>query len=227
MNHLPYLSPRLRTVASFVQAGRTIADVGTDHAYLPVWLVGSGQSPSAVASDVRNGPLERAAHTVAQYHMEDRVQLVLSDGLSDANVQEIVIAGMGGELMTRILAQSAPYKTDQHFILQPMTMQSLLHDYLCRNGFSLEREDVAVEGKKHYLIISARPGGKTFVPDPLFCITGILPKTGGQHTASYLFWQAKRLYRKAQGLCHSKEHAEEAEKWMDLACRVEQIAKRI
>ena len=100
------LKPRLQTAADMVRIGSRVADIGTDHAYLPASLILSGKIPSAVAADLRKGPLENAEETVRNNHIEDRVQLRLSDGLkcvSPDEADDIVIAGMGGILISEIL----------------------------------------------------------------------------------------------------------------------------
>ncbi|MFT8887676.1 MAG: class I SAM-dependent methyltransferase [Ethanoligenens sp.] len=225
MNALPPLSARLQLAASFVRPGATVADVGTDHAYLPVWLVCSGHNPSALASDVRPGPLARAARTVAQYGAAENVALLQTDGLSGVQAQDIIIAGMGGDLIVTILSGSDWVRQpDVRLILQPMTAQEVLHAYLCREGFVIEHEDAAVEGNKHYLVMNARFGGVPFEPDDFFCIAGRLLETGGPAASAYLLWQASRLRKKAAGLACSATCAAQAEHWASLASRLEQAA---
>lgn len=224
---LPVLSPRLRLAASFVRPGVTVADVGTDHAYLPVWLVCTGHNPSALASDVRSGPLARAASTVAKYEAQDKVTLLRADGLAGVQAQDIIIAGMGGELIAAILSQSDwVRRADVRLILQPMTAQEALHEYLCREGFVIERENAAVEGDKHYLVMQARFGGTPFEPDAFFCIAGRLPETGSPAARAYLLWQAGRLRKKAAGLARSASRAAQAEQWDALAARLEACTSR-
>ena len=119
------LCPRLQMVADFVRDGAAVADIGTDHAYLPVALVLSGKCPRAVVSDLREMPLENARQAIRRYHLEDRIVACLSDGLDEIApdwAQDIIIAGMGGELIAAILAR-APWLRNEgkRLILQPMT----------------------------------------------------------------------------------------------------------
>lgn len=223
---LPTLSPRLRLVASFVRPDVTVADIGTDHAYLPVWLVCSGHNPSAVASDVRPGPLARAAATVSRYDAADRIQLRQADGLDGVEAQDIVLAGMGGELIAELLARSAwVRRADVRLILQPMTAQEVLRAWLCREGFVIEREDAATEGEKHYLVISARAGGQPSEPDAFFCYAGLLPDVRSPAARGYLLWQAARIHKKADGLARSSSHTDEAARWAALAARLRASAE--
>ena len=102
------LSKRLERIASFVQPGSRVADIGTDHGYVPIWLVQKGVCPSALAMDVRKGPLERAEEHVEEVGLSGKIELRLSDGLAKLKAGEadtVVIAGMGGKLTCRILEQ--------------------------------------------------------------------------------------------------------------------------
>lgn len=124
------LSKRLKLVASFVPEGDRVADVGTDHGYVPIWLVGTGRCPGAVAMDVRQGPLDRARAHIRESGLEDKIQVRLCDGLSGSipgEVDTVVIAGMGGELMLRILEEGRHmWESTAHFVLSPQSL-SLIH----------------------------------------------------------------------------------------------------
>ena len=105
------LSPRLRLAADLVPEGARLADVGTDHAYLPACLLMEGKIPSAIAADLREGPLSRARETAAEYGCGDRMAFRLCDGLSGIRPEKtdaVVIAGMGGETIAQIL-EAAPW----------------------------------------------------------------------------------------------------------------------
>ena len=113
------LSPRLRSVAGLVPPGARFADVGTDHAYLPVWLLQQGIIEHALVSDLRPGPLDRARSTAARYGLAERMEFRLCDGLSGiapAEADTIAIAGMGGETIAAILA-AAPWVREQGCLL--------------------------------------------------------------------------------------------------------------
>lgn len=154
------LTPRLRAIAEQVPQGARLADVGTDHAYLPVWLLREGRIQSAVASDVNEGPLQRGQETAKAYGTEARITFRLCDGLAGIKPEEadtVVIAGMGGELIARILS-SAPWTKGATLLLQPMSSQPELRRWLTENGYCIRRETVAVEGKKLYVILSVTSG---------------------------------------------------------------------
>ena len=124
MRPLFQLDPRLSLCASFVPAGAKLADIGTDHGYLPIWLAKTGRVIHAVAADLRPGPLERAKENVRKYQVEDIVELRLSDGLQAFLPEEadfIVIAGMGGEVIASILGALPAEGNRRRLVLQPMT----------------------------------------------------------------------------------------------------------
>ncbi len=150
------LDKRLELCAEFVSGRGTVCDVGTDHAYLAVELVKSGKCGRAIASDINPNPLESARKTVEKYGITDKVELVLSDGLENINldgVTDIVIAGMGGETIVNIL-KSGNYN-NVRFILQPMTKPEILRKMLCRNGFQNISEKAVEDSGKIYTVICA------------------------------------------------------------------------
>lgn len=156
------LTPRLRAIAEQVPRGAKFADIGTDHAYLPVWLVLNGVVGSAIAADLREGPLERAKQTAAQYAVADRVSFRLCDGLSGIAPEEadtIAIAGMGGETIANILV-SAPWTrgAGKTLLLQPMTTQPELRRWLGEHGYSILKERIPCEGNRLYSIWTVAGG---------------------------------------------------------------------
>lgn len=156
------LTPRLQTVADLVPEGARLADIGTDHAYLPVWLLMQGRLKHAIAADIRSGPLDRARATAAEYGCTQQVQFVLCNGLADIgpdDVDTVVIAGMGGETIAAIMQAAGWLKSGSyHLLLQPMSAQEQLRGWLWRNGFVIEEERLVREGEKLYNIFSVRPG---------------------------------------------------------------------
>lgn len=163
---------RLRLCAGFVRDGAKLADIGTDHAYLPVWLCQTGKCPSAVAADINPEPLKRGALTVAEAGLSDRIKTRLSDGLSEIcsdEADDIVIAGMGGELIAKILGDSElSREPEKRFILQPMTKSEALIKWLCDNGFEIIGQDCCVAAGKCYTVILARYCGEKNKADELF-----------------------------------------------------------
>lgn len=156
------LSPRLRTVAGFVSQGASFADVGTDHAYLPVWLILQGVISRALVSDLRSGPLDRARQTASYYGVSDKLTFRLCDGLSGISAEEadtIVIAGMGGETIAEILSAALWAGRGEHrFLLQPMTAHPELRAWLTSHGFTIEQEALTQEGETLYITIVVKAG---------------------------------------------------------------------
>lgn len=159
------LSPRLRCVGTLVPPACRYADVGTDHAYLPVWLLQHRIIEHAVVSDIRPGPLARAKQTAARYSLTDRMEFRLCSGLTGYTPEDadtISIAGMGGETIASILsAFSWTAQGDRRWILQPMSAVEDLRTYLNRNGFTIQREDLVQEGSIIYVTLLAAPGHDT------------------------------------------------------------------
>lgn len=153
------LDGRLSVCADFVREGAKLADIGTDHAYLPVYLAANGKISSAVAADVRPMPLERGRENIEKYGVQNIVSARLSNGLNEISPEEaddIVIAGMGAELISDIL-ENAPWvkNPDKHLILQPMTRAHILRKYLSDNSFEIICEKACEHGGKIYTVILA------------------------------------------------------------------------
>ena len=151
------LTPRLRAVAELVPAGAAVADIGTDHAYLPVWLLLEGKITHAIAADLREGPLNRARLTAKEYDCRENIDFRLCDGLSAIAPEEadtIVIAGMGGETISSILEQAIWTKNENYtLILQPMSAQNDLRRWLWQQGYGIRNEQIICEGDKLYNIL--------------------------------------------------------------------------
>ena len=155
------LSPRLRAAAELVPQGARFADIGTDHAYLPVWLILRGVIDKAIAADLRPGPLERARETARRYGVDRQLDFRLCDGLSGLRADEvdtIAVAGMGGEVIAGILSRAPWTRTGVRLILQPMSSQPDLRQWLAGNGYTIESELIAREGEKLYTIWLAKGG---------------------------------------------------------------------
>ena len=165
------LTPRLLTAVSYVRGGRLVADIGTDHAYLPIYLceqrkltpvtVGGGETLCAVAADINKGPVERADEHIAAARLTKYIKTVQTDGLTGLDLydpQDIIIFGMGGELIATILA-AAPWVNAEgrRLILQPMTHAEKLREYLLAAGYSIVGETLSREGDRIYQTICAEP----------------------------------------------------------------------
>lgn len=160
------LSKRLEMVASLVEKGSRIADIGTDHAYLPIALVERGISPGAVAMDIRRGPLGRAREHVKACGLEEKIVIRLSDGLSalmPGEADTAVIAGMGGELVIHSLEQGRHLWDElKSFVLSPQSELDKVRHYLEEQGFRIVREEMVEEDKKFYTAILAGRGKNSY-----------------------------------------------------------------
>ena len=155
------LTERLAAVASLVGKG-TVADIGTDHAQLPIWLVQNGH-PRALASDINEGPCQRARVNIYEWGLHGKIKVRCCaglDGIEDFSPDNIVIAGMGGKMIASILAASEyPKESCCKLVLAPQSMQDVLRRYLCENGFSILDETVVLDGGKFYQVLSAKYSG--------------------------------------------------------------------
>ncbi len=198
------LSPRLEAVASLVRRGRRVADIGTDHAYLPVCLVQSGVTDFAIAADLRKGPLENAKKAVEEAGLEDKITLRLSDGLTQINpdeADEIVIAGMGGILIAQII-ENAPWlqKGDKHLILQPMSHPEVLRKFLVTNGYNILCETVCEDAGKLYCVMSVEFCGEYIKRPAFYEYYGEILRCKTELANTYLSNLAFRLSRDADSM---------------------------
>lgn len=171
------LTNRLLKIASLVTKGKKIADIGTDHGYIPVHLLNEGNIDFAILADVNKGPLENARKEVRHNNLIDKVDLRLGSGievLKKGEVDEVIIAGMGGILISELLeANIEVAQSTEKFILQPMQAQKELRKYLLNNGYEILDEVLVREDFRIYEIIVAKYTGKnTNVEDDIFYEVG-------------------------------------------------------
>lgn len=173
------IGPRLLCAASMVRCRSKIVDIGTDHAYLPSYLVLNGKAEDVLACDIGLMPLRNAERTVNKFGLFNNIKLRISDGLQSVSpdeADEIIICGMGGNLIADILS-AAPWikRNGMHLILQPMTHSEDVRYFLCTNGFEIDKEIFVTDNKKVYCCISACFTGAVSEIDPGFCYFGFLP----------------------------------------------------
>ena len=197
------LDSRLSLCASFVRQDSKLADIGTDHAYLPVWLCQNGVCKSAVAADINPEPLSRGQLTIAQAGFEDKVKTRLSDGLKSISADEaddIVIAGMGGELIAKIILDCEYSRDkDKRFILQPMTKSELLIERLCQNGFEILSQDCCVASNKCYTVLLVQYSGEPQNHGETFFYLGRLEPQKNETHLRFVESHIQRLQKKANG----------------------------
>lgn len=199
------LRPRLQMVADMVRTNVTLADIGTDHAYLPAYLIQSGKVHKAYACDLREHPLENAKQTLVRYNLEDKVCLQISDGLDAFKTQcaeDIVLAGMGGLLIVDILSRCDWLKsTIINLVLQPMAHVEDVRKYLVNNGFEIIRENATIDSGKLYVAINAYYTNNTYKDYPeSFYYIGKLGECKSKYAKEYLMSQKSRLQRRADAI---------------------------
>ena len=154
------ISDRLRTVAHMCEKGAVVADIGTDHGYLPIYLVQEGIAPSAIAMDLRKGPLDKAKKHICDNCLEDRIQTRLSDGLEKLSKNEadiITICGMGGRLIADIVTKGKDVITQNTIlVVSPQSEVGEFRHFLVSQGFEIEDEQMLKEDGKYYFIIKCR-----------------------------------------------------------------------
>ena len=170
-------SPRLQLIASLVPQGARPVDVGSDHAYLPVYLVQNGRVREAYATDVNEGPIRRAEKNIKEAGLSHCIKTRKCDGLDgveDFAPDTVIVAGMGGELIANILDQSSYVQQKSPLlILQPMTQAAHLRTYLLANGFDVISEHLLPEAHRMYQIIVCRYAAMPKrTPTPLQALVG-------------------------------------------------------
>lgn len=206
MNNENYITlrPRLKKIAELVPPCNAAADIGTDHAYIPVQLLLSDKAKYVIASDIKKGPVSRAKKTVEKYHLEGEIDVRLGAGLSTVAPNEaevVIIAGMGGILISDILKQSQDtVRAAKLLILQPMTAVYELREYLSKNNYSVENEYLVQEEDKIYNIIVVKTSGNNpYTLKELYLGKG-LDKTAPALYDSYQRGVITKLKKRANGL---------------------------
>ncbi|MBQ7294958.1 MAG: tRNA (adenine(22)-N(1))-methyltransferase TrmK [Clostridia bacterium] len=198
------LDARLSAVASLVREGVRVADIGTDHAYLVAYLIKKGICPCGIAADLRKGPLENAKQTVIDEGLSDKVELILSDGLQnieDNSCDDIVIAGMGGNLIAEILSKAQWIKNENiNIVAQPMTHAEVLRQFFIDNGFEITKEKTATDGRHYYCIMSAHYVGTNKKHDISYIYTGQLFESSDEITYRYIEKMLTTLKKKHSAL---------------------------
>jgi tRNA (adenine22-N1)-methyltransferase len=213
------LDSRLMAIADLVRKDKIFADIGTDHAYLPVYLVEKGIIKKAIAADLRVGPLENAKEAVVSYGYSDQIELRLSDGLDnfiENEVEEIAVAGMGGLLISSFVERTQWLKNENiHLILQPMTHVEELRKTLFDNGFVIDKEVVAKDGDKLYIILSVHfYEGQTAYTD-LDLIVGKLPYNDDVLSKEYLNKIYDKYNKKLVALKKAEKECSDLEKLVE------------
>lgn len=175
------ISERLQQAAALITKGNVVADIGTDHAYLPIHIVKSGISQKVIAMDVRKGPLEKARQNVREYGVSDNVSIRLSDGLwalCPMEAETITLCGMGGRLIQSILENGRDrYNGHTQLILSPQSELSEFRKYLYSFGYSVSKEVMLKEDGQFYFIFCCYRDEKTDSENFLGCEDDVYKET--------------------------------------------------
>ncbi len=199
------LDARLKMAADEVRQGKRVVDIGTDHAYLPAYLIENSICPSAIAADIGKGPLENARKVVgASKDLSEKIELRLSDGLKEIKsheAEDIVIAGMGGILISEILS-AAPWVKDEEkrLVLQPMSHAEDVRKYLCENGFEIIKEKACTDGRHNYIIIVAEFRNKENDKNEAFYYKGLIQSDKSEDAQRYHKSRMASLVKKRDAL---------------------------
>ena len=210
------LGARLTAVARFVEKGKTVADIGTDHAYLPVYLVTNGICPKAIASDIGEGPLKNAEKIIKKTHTQESIRLMISDGLDsyakdDADV--FIFAGMGGTLIKQLLEKTEWIKSgDLQFIFQPMSRSEELIEFLITNGFKITKETACFDGERCYIVFCAEYTGESKEYPECFPYVSLLPESNSEAAEFFINRQYRLLEKRLKALEIAKTEQLEQEK---------------
>lgn len=192
-------------VADLTEEGLPLADIGTDHGYLPISLIQQGKIDSAFLTDINKGPLDNALETVEMCGLQDKVTLILCNGINSnilRNCKNFSICGMGGNLISDILAAIPfPLSIGTSFALQPMSHEEDLRSFLALNGFQIEKEKLVKDSGRIYLGIKATYKGTSFTPTPEYCMTGKLLEEDTNMDLKTIY------FKKKLGACKTRYNA--------------------
>lgn len=228
------VSKRLQKVASFVMAGGVVADIGCDHGFTSIFLVENGLAKSAIAMDINQGPLERAREHIGQYRMQKRIQVRLSDGLEELKPGEadtILISGMGGALISRILKDNEDVtKAAKELVLSPQSEIYLVRQTLHYMGFCIHKEEMVFDQGKYYVVMRAIPGKEVYSEEEDYLYGKVLIEQKEEVFLSFLHKENERVNRIIENL--SKKELSHDAKWKlnklkkEKAC-IEKVYKRM
>lgn len=212
------INKRLLECVKLIRQDCVLADIGTDHGYLAAYAIMNGISKKAYACDINEGPLKSAQNTIMTNNLDEKIELVLSDGLKNVNcddITDIVIAGMGGELIAKIIGDTPLIEKNINYILQPMTKPEILRKWLYENGYNIITEVNVTDDSFVYTIMQVTYCGKKVKVSDYFAFTGKVDvqTTDGRR---YLVSVANRIDNISKGLEKSQTSNYQVEKYYNL-----------
>ena len=207
------ISKRLLCCASMVQSGARVADIGTDHGYLGIYLLQTGAARHVIACDLRKDPLENARRNAKLFGVDGEMELRLSDGLEKIlpdEVDTVVMAGMGGDLIQKILSQ-CPWRKREglQFILQPQSAGNVLRRWLCEDGFEIQREEPVQDGHFLYTVMAIRQGEPAPLTPGTEYASPALLASGSPLVGNYLARVENALQETVRGLTNAEKQRPE------------------
>ena len=216
------MNKRLKKCSEFATKNGIVADIGTDHGYLAIYLIQNEISQHVYACDVNEKPLSAAIKNISNNNLEDKITTILSDGLENVpseNITDVIIAGMGGELISRILSNQKWLENNINLILQPMTKAEYLREWLYKNGYYIKSENAIEEDNFNYTVINAVYSGEIKEIDLLTAFIGKIKPTTVDNI-KYLKHILKRIETIANGLSNSTEKKLEAHQYYRLSKQI-------
>ena len=207
------ISKRLLCCASMVQSGSRVADIGTDHGYLGIYLLQSGAARHVIACDLRKDPLENARRNAKLFGVDGEMEFRLSDGLEKIlpdEVDTVVMAGMGGDLIQKILSQ-CPWRKREglQFILQPQSAGNVLRRWLCEDGFEIQREEPVQDGHFLYTVMDIRQGEPAPLTPGTEYASPALLASGSPLVGNYLARVENAMQETVRGLTNAEQQRPE------------------
>ncbi len=223
------LSVRLSAIADYVKKGAFVCDVGTDHGYLAVHLMKSGVAKRVIATDINAKPLANAQKNIEKSEVSG-IELRLCDGLGGVNRGEadtVIIAGMGGEVISGILERGANIVREKNItlILQPTTSPEFLRRYLCENGFSIKEEKAVFENSKLYSVMLVSFSGEKCEREESYYFVGEL-NTDDETSIKYIEKQLARNLNCMQSLEKIPSKTEEYEYYKSVVAGIKKTLKK-
>lgn len=225
------LSLRLQRIADFVPEGTSVADIGTDHAHLPIWLIEQKKIKKAYAMDIGEGPLSRATEAIHKHQMDDVIETRLSDGLEKLEAGEadtVVIAGMGGPLICNILERRRDlWDSISQFILSPQSELQMVRKFLRDNGLAIVREEMVVDMDKYYTVMKVVVGKSKHTSEIEDLYGGCLLENKDEVLWKYLQQEKKIKEHIYENLPHSaRERKHELKEELALNASARKLFKR-